>query len=78
MTRLREIYRYATANGVPRRSLVVALIIGTIINAINQGDVLVIGGDLNWIKIGLSYILPYCVATYGAVSVQMSRRVGGT
>lgn len=32
------------------------------------------GQPLNWAKIGLSYILPYCVATYGAVSVQMSRR----
>lgn len=74
MVKLTEIARYCASNGVPRRSLIVAAIIGTIINLINQGDTLVAGGDLNWIKIGLSYILPYCVATYGAVSVQMSRR----
>ncbi len=74
MEMLREIARYCAANGVPRRSFVLAIIVGTIINLINQGDTLVAGGDLNWIKIGLSYILPYCVATYGAVSVQMSRR----
>ena len=74
MGKLTEIARYCASNGVPRRSLIVAAIIGTIINLINQGDTLVSGGDLNWIKIVLSYILPYCVATYGAVSVQMSRR----
>lgn len=72
--RIAEIARYCFSNGVPRRSLIVALIIGTIINLINQGDALVAGHALNWIKIGLSYVLPYCVATYGAVSVQMSRR----
>ncbi len=74
--RIADIGRYCISNGVPRRSLIVAVIIGTVINLINQGDVLVTGGDLNWLKIGLSYILPYCVATYGAVSVQMkmSRR----
>ena len=74
MVNLTEIARYCASNGVPRRSLIVAAIIGTIINLINQGDTLVAGADLNWIKIVLSYILPYCVATYGAVSVQMSRR----
>ena len=74
MVNLTEIARYCASNGVPRRSLIVAAIIGTIINLINQGDTLVAGADLNWIKIVLRYILPYCVATYGAVSVQMSRR----
>ena len=68
-----EIARYSAANGVPRRSFILAIIVGTIINLINQGDVLMAGEPLNWLKIGLSYILPYCVATYGAVSVQMSR-----
>lgn len=69
----REIARYSMANGVPRRSFILAIIVGTIINLINQGDFLMAGEPLNWLKIGLSYILPYCVATYGAVSVQMSR-----
>jgi hypothetical protein len=35
-----------------------ALLIGTILNVINQGDVLVHGASLNWLKIGLSYLTP--------------------
>ena len=71
-----EFLQYSTANGVPRRSLIVAMVVGTILNAINQGDVLLAGGKLNWIKIVLSYVVPYCVATYGAASMQMNRRRG--
>jgi hypothetical protein len=67
-----RIWRYATAAGVPRRSAVVALIIGTVLNLINQGDALVMGAALNWFKILLTYAVPYGVATYGAVSVRLA------
>ena len=58
---------------MPRRSLVVALIVGTVLNLINQGDALFGGGHLNLTKIILTFVVPYCVATYGAVSYRMSR-----
>jgi hypothetical protein len=58
---------------VPRRSLVVALIVGTILNLINQGDALFGEGHLNLTKIILTFAVPYCVATYGAVSYRTSR-----
>ena len=52
-----------------RRSLIVAVIVGTILTAINQGNV-ILGGDfplsLYW-KIQLTYAVPYCVATTGAL-----------
>ena len=38
MLALRQVCRCALSEGVPRRSLVVALIVGTILNLINQGD----------------------------------------
>jgi hypothetical protein len=62
---------YACSNGVPRRSLTVALVVGTILNVINQGDALFGSADVNWFKIALTYCVPYLVATYGAVSVQL-------
>ncbi len=52
-----------------RRSLVVALIVGTILTAINQGNILLRGDfppSLYW-KIPLTYVVPYCVATTGAI-----------
>jgi hypothetical protein len=60
----------ATTEGVPRRALWVTVIVGTLLNAINQGDALFGGGKINWIKLGLTYMIPYCVATYGAVTAR--------
>jgi len=52
-----------------RRSGVVALIVGTILTTINQGNIIA-GGDfpasLYW-KIPLTYCVPFCVATTGAL-----------
>jgi hypothetical protein len=72
MSRLSEICLYCVSDGVPRRSFVVALIVGAILNLINQGDALFGHGHLNLIKIILTFTVPYCVATYGAVSFRMS------
>lgn len=51
-----------------RRSLTVALVVGTLLNAINQGDAILNGGHVNWFKIALTYCVPFLVATYGAWS----------
>jgi hypothetical protein len=67
----KRVWHCATSEGVPRRSLVVAIVVGTILNAINQGDVLLAGHVLNWSKIVLTYLVPYAVSTYGAVSFQL-------
>ena len=52
-----------------RRSFLTALVVGTLVTAINQGNVMLGGdfpGDLVW-KILLSYTLPFCVAHLGAL-----------
>jgi hypothetical protein len=72
-SRLWQICLYCVADGVPRRSLVVALIVGTVLNLINQGDALFGEVHLNLTKIILTFAVPYCVATYGAVSYRISR-----
>lgn len=77
MPRLPEICRYCVCDGVPRRSLLVALIVGTVLNLINQGDALLGAGELNWTKAVLTFVVPYCVATYGAVSFRLSRPFSG-
>ena len=62
---------YAVSNGIPRRSLWVALVVGTILNLINQGDALLAGQRLDFGKLALTYIVPYIVSTYGAVSFRL-------
>ncbi|MDE2229455.1 MAG: nitrate/nitrite transporter NrtS [Alphaproteobacteria bacterium] len=68
MSPLSQICVCCVSDGVPRRSFVVALIVGTILNVINQGNTLLNDGNINLTKILLTYAVPYCVATYGAVS----------
>ena len=72
MSRLAQICLYCVSDGVPRRSLIVALIVGATLNLINQGDALFGGAHLNLTKIILTFVVPYCVATYGAVSFRIS------
>src|SRR5262245_46414628 len=61
----------AISDGVPRRSLYVALVVGTVLNLINQGDALLGMASISWLKLVLTYLVPYAVCTYGAVSYQL-------
>jgi len=70
---LRLACRCAFSDGVPRRSLCVALVVGTVLNLINQGDALLGAMPINWLKIILTYFVPYAVCTYGAVSFQLRK-----
>ena len=53
-----------------RRSAMVAVVVGTILTLLNQGDGLLSGhwnSALYW-KIPLTYCVPFLVATYGALT----------
>ena len=56
-------------DGMPRKAFVTALAVGTILTAINHGDSIVMHGDWPplW-KVVLTYCVPYCVTTWGAVT----------
>jgi Mg/Co/Ni transporter MgtE len=52
------------------RATRVGVIVGTILTAINQGD-LILAGNIDQVsgwKILLTYLVPYSVSTYAAVS----------
>jgi hypothetical protein len=49
-----------------RRSLIVAVIVGTALNAINQGPEMLGGNWPNFWKIGLTCLVPFLVASYGS------------
>ena len=53
-----------------RRSLITAIVVGSVLTILNQGDFLFAGswnGAMYW-KIPLTYCVPFIVATYGALS----------
>ncbi|WP_457774729.1 nitrate/nitrite transporter NrtS [Phycobium rhodophyticola] len=49
------------------RSLKVAAVVGTALNLINQYDAIFGDSSFSLLKAGLTYCVPFCVATYGAV-----------
>lgn len=60
-----------TDRGMLRRSAVASLLMTSALIALNQGDTVLAGTfswSSNWYKIPLTYALPFCVATYGALS----------
>jgi hypothetical protein len=66
-----KILRICVSDGVPKRSLLVAIVVGTVLNLINQADALIGHGHFDSIKAALTFVVPYCVATYGAVSYRL-------
>jgi hypothetical protein len=59
-----------------RRSFAIALVVGTVLLAINQGDVLLSAQwppALAW-KVPLTYVVPFVVATWGALVNSRVRR----
>lgn len=55
-----------------RTAAPVALIVGTVLSAVNQGHLL-IGGDAGaatWIRIAINYVVPFLVASFGYLSAR--------
>ena len=55
---------------VIRRACLTSLVVGTVLTLINQGGLIIKGGDtsdLFW-KIPLTYLVPYLVTTWGALT----------
>ena len=60
----------AVSASVVRRAAVVALVVGSILVAINHGDAIARGdvGIDRLLRIALTMAVPYCVSTYSSVS----------
>jgi len=58
----------AFGDGTPKKAFLTALVVGTILTTINHGDVILEGVWPPFVKIGLTYCVPYCVTTWGAIT----------
>ena len=70
---MKRFYILARKPEVVARAVKVALIVGTALTLINQGDRLIAGMAPSWIKMVLTYLIPYCVSTHGAVTAMRDR-----
>ena len=63
---VREALRLTFAWRASRRSLAVAIVVGTALNLINQGPEMFAGDwPVTW-KLALTYLVPFLVASYGS------------
>jgi hypothetical protein len=69
-----EALRRVLAWPVVRRSLIVAAIVGTALNAINQGPEMLAGHWPTLWKLALTYAVPFLVASYGSYAAFRSSR----
>jgi hypothetical protein len=71
---VKTFFAVAAERGTVITSAKVALFVGSVIALINYGDRILLLGDmraLDWVKIAVTYCVPYCVATYGAAKYAM-------
>ena len=63
---------------VVSRGLKVALIVGIILNLINQGEAIISlsYGEINYMKFFLTFLVPYAVSSYSSAMAKMHFEVG--
>ena len=71
MSTLRQFLITARQRAIVVTALKVALVVGSILNAINQGQHLFDGTAISWPHVCLNYIVPFCVSTYSATRAAM-------
>ncbi len=66
-----KLLQCAGTRPVITNALKLALVVGSCLNAINQGPQLWQGEGVEWSKIALNYVVPYLVASYSAAKALM-------
>ena len=56
----------------------IAIVVGIILNLINQGEYIIHFDfeNINYYKLGLTFMVPFCVSTYTAITMKMKYHVG--
>lgn len=78
MNNYRLIFHIICHKKIFYKALKIALVVGVILNLINQGEYLIHldFSNINFFKAGLTFLVPFCVSTYTAISMKMKYHVG--
>ncbi len=69
-------WQLALSKRIAFNALRVALVVGLILNTINQGAAFLAWHGIHWGHVALNFITPYCVATWSATKNELDRRRG--
>ncbi|MBE0487209.1 nitrate/nitrite transporter NrtS [Marinobacter sp.] len=64
----------AVSHGTPRRAAKLAAVVGTLLVLINQWEAVAGTATMDWLKVVLTYCVPYLVSTYTSVSKDLHSR----
>lgn len=60
-------FQLALSSSILKNSVKIAVVVGLLLNLINQGGNIWAGTNISWPHIIMNFLVPYCVATYSAV-----------
>lgn len=67
-------FRIALSRHIVINALNISLVVGSVLNLVNQGESLLHGGTISWLHLILNYLVPYCVASYSAAKNEIELR----
>jgi len=71
---MRALFQVACSARIVKNAIRIALVVGTILNLVNQGGAILAGSGISWSHVALNFLVPYCVASYSAAKNEMSQR----
>lgn len=69
-----SIWSLACSRKIAGNALRISLVVGTVLNLINQGAAIFSGSGISWGHLLLNYLVPYCVASYSAAKNALSEQ----
>jgi hypothetical protein len=77
--RMKQLVNAALSCPIVLNALRISAVVGTVLNLINQGEVVLAGHAPSGLHVALNYLVPYLVASHRAASneVDKGRREGG-
>jgi len=73
LVRARRLLRVAVGRDIALSSMRTALVVGTVLNFINQGHLLMAGAAISGVHALLNFAVPYLVASYSAARQTIGR-----
>ena len=67
-----NLLKLAFSDGTTKKAFFSALVVGSILTSINHGDMILTGEYPPWLKVLLTYFVPYCVTTWGAITGKLT------
>ena len=71
---MNELLRVAVSAPIVKNSIKIALVVGALLNLINQGPNIFQGEQVSWPHLLLNFLVPYCVASYSAAKNEIQSR----